>query len=159
VVSSLTVAGTGHRPEDAEDEGIVRIKARTKLRYPNKLGRAGTFICGMASGFDLWAGDEALDLGLEVIAARPWAGHEPRKADRELYDKIIAAASRVVNVHESEDYPGPWVYQKRNEWMVDNADVVMAYWSGKEKGGTWNCVEYTRKVKKPLTNIYHDPPF
>jgi uncharacterized phage-like protein YoqJ len=156
----VIIAGTGHRPEDIEeDEGVVRLKARTKLRYPNKLGKsATTFICGLSSGFDLWAGDEARLLGLELIAARPWAGHEPRKADRELYDTLIAYASRVVNVDESPDYPGVWVYQKRNEWMVDSADAVMAYWSGKEKGGTWNCVKYARG-KKPLTNIYHDPPF
>lgn len=156
----MIIAGTGHRPEDSEDESVVRTKARVKLQYPNKTGKvATTFICGMAAGFDLWAGDEALNLGLEVIAARPWAGHAPRKGDNALYERIIAAASRVVNVNESENYPGAWVYQKRNEWMVDNSDAVMAYWSGKEHGGTWNCVQYARKVKKPLANVYHDPPF
>ena len=154
------IAGTGHRPEDAEDEGIVRLKARVKLQYPNRLGKSPTtFICGMAAGFDLWAGDEARLLGLEIWAAKPWAGHKPRRGDEELYERIIAAASRVVNVNESEDYPGAWCYPQRNKWMVDNADAVMAYWSGVEKGGTYNCIEYARQVNKPIANIYHDPPF
>lgn len=157
----MIIAGTGHRPEDAEGEVIVRTKARTKLRYPNKLGKSVTvFICGLASGFDLWAGDEARLLGLEVWAAKPWAGHEPRREDAELYRRILAYASRVVNVDESKDYGGPWVYHKRNEWMVDNADAVMAYLNPeKNKGGTYACVQYARKVGRPVANIYCDPPF
>jgi uncharacterized phage-like protein YoqJ len=151
----MIVAGTGHRPEDCESEADVRIKSRVKLQYNDKIT---TFICGMAAGFDLWAADEARLLGLEVIAAKPWAGHKPRMEDAELYDRIVNYASRVVAVNESENYPGIWVYQKRNEWMVDNADAVMAYWSGKEHGGTWNCIKYARG-KKPIANIYFDPPF
>jgi len=152
----MIVAGTGHRPENAEDETIVRTKARVKLQYTEGVT---SFICGMAAGFDLWAGDEALNLGLEVIAARPWAGHTWRKSDRELYERVLAGASRVVNVVESEDYPGVYVYHARDKWMVDNADVVMAYWNGWEKGGTYGTVEYARKKKKPITNIYMSPPF
>ena len=155
MTKELIVAGTGHRPEDAEPESWVRTKARVKLQYTDGVS---TFICGMASGFDLWAADEARLLGLEVWAARPWAGHTPRRGDEELYQRILDYASRVVAVDEAEEYRGPWVYQKRNEWMVDNADVVMAYWSGVEKGGTYNCVKYARG-RKPLANIYYDPPF
>jgi uncharacterized phage-like protein YoqJ len=152
----VIVAGTGHRFEDSESEEIVRTKARVKLQYTEGVT---TFITGMAPGYDLWAGDEARLLGLELWCAKPWAGHTARKEDRELYDTLIAYASRVVNVDESKDYKGPWVYQRRNEWMVDNADVVMAYWSGVEKGGTYNCYQYAKKINKPITNIYNAPPF
>ena len=152
---SLIVAGTGHRPEDCEDEGIVRIKAQVKLRYSG----ATCFVCGMASGFDLWAADEARLLGIDIWAARPWAGHKPRRGDEELYDTILSASSRVINVSESETFPGNWAYTKRNEWMVDNADVVMAYWNGKESGGTYGCRNYAKKVGRPVANIYYDPPF
>lgn len=152
----MIIAGTGHRPEDCELEVEVRTKARVKLQYTKGVD---TFICGMAAGFDLWAADEARKLGLTVIAAKPWATHQPRKEDAELYKVIEAYASKIVVVTDVPTYPGPWVYQKRNEWMVDNADAVMAYWSGKETGGTWNCVKYARKVKKPIANIYYDPPF
>lgn len=155
MTKELIVAGTGHRPEDSEPESWVRTKARVKLQYTPGVT---TFICGMASGFDLWAGDEARLLGLDVWAAKPWAGHKPRRGDEELYERIIAHASRVVSVVDQEEFPGNWCYQTRNKWMVDNAGVVMAYWSGKEVGGTWNCVKYARG-KKPLANIYYDPPF
>ena len=152
----MIVCGTGHRPEDSEPESWVRTKVRVKLQNTPK---AETFITGMAAGFDLWAGSEALERGLGIVCAVPWQGHEPRKADVELYNELLAASERIVYVTDVQDYPGPWVYQKRNEWMVDNSDAVMAYWSGKETGGTWNCVKYARKKNAKIANIYHDPPF
>ena len=150
----MIIAATGHRSEKCEEESIVRCKLRTALRYSG----ADTFICGMANGVDLWAGHEALLLDIEVWAAKPWAGHAPRKADRELYATVIEGASRVINVVDEDKYPGPWVYQKRNEWMVDNATHILAYWDGVESGGTWNCIKYARG-KRPIRNIYHAAPF
>lgn len=154
----MIVAGTGHRPEASEPESWVRTKARVKLQYTEGIK---TFICGMAAGFDLWAADEARKLDIEVWAAKPWALHKPRKGDEELYKTIEEYASRVVVVSETlgGKYPGAWVYPKRNHWMVDNADVVMAYWSGTESGGTHECVEYARSKNKKIANIYYDPPF
>lgn len=112
-------------------------------------------ICGMANGCDLWSADEARLLGIEVWAAKPWAGHRPRKEDEELYARIIEYASRVVNIDESETYPGPWVYHKRNEWMVDNSTHVLAYLNPqKSKGGTYACVAYAHKTEKPVRNIW-----
>jgi len=111
-------------------------------------------ICGMANGVDLWAGNVALDLGLPVIAAKPWAGHGPRKSDVALYERIIKEAVEVVDVNLSETYIGPWLYQVRNEWMVDNATHVLAYYNGAPKGGTFNCLKYANKKKKPVRNVY-----
>jgi uncharacterized phage-like protein YoqJ len=147
---SIILAGTGHRPEDCESEMTVRSKISEALKdlCPQ------TVITGLAAGFDLWLGREALDLGIEVIAARPWKTHGPRIADRELYSRVLAGASRVVDVVDAESYPGPWVYHKRNEWMVDNATHLLAYWSGKTHGGTYNCVKYAMKQQIPMRNIY-----
>jgi uncharacterized phage-like protein YoqJ len=152
----MIICGTGHRPEDSEDEGIVRLKVRLKLEATPA---ATTFITGMAAGFDLWAGAQALEQGLTIVCAVPWVGHEPREGDEELYEKLLLAAHHTEYVTDVLDYPGPWVYHKRNEWMVDHADAVLAYWSGKEKGGTYACVQYARKKKAKIANIYHDPPF
>jgi uncharacterized phage-like protein YoqJ len=151
----MIVAFTGHRPEDCLSEGHARIVTNVKLRSkPIK-----TVITGMAAGYDLWAADEALTLGLDIICAVPWLGHEPRAVDKELYQKILDAAKDVVYVTNVEDYPGPWVYHKRNEWMVDHADVVMAYWNEeKTSGGTFACVQYAAD-KKPVANVWNDPPF
>lgn len=152
----MIVALTGHRSEDCEDERIVRQKFRTVFQYTPRIT---TVITGMANGVDLWAGDEAINLGLDVIAARPWTTHEARDEDVELYARIIEGASRVVAVDAAESYLGPWLYHKRNKWMVDNATHVLAYLNPLAKsGGTFECVKYARG-KKPIKNIYGAAPF
>lgn len=155
----MIVAGTGHRPEDSEDEDIVRTKARVALQYSN----AKVFITGMAAGFDLWAGDEARLLGMELWCAKPWATHEPRKGDENLYETLIDYADKIITVTNVDKYPGPWVYPVRNKWMVDNCTHLLAYWSGKEKGGTYDCVKYAKSLgeeDRPLIkNIFNAPPF
>lgn len=164
-MTGLIVAGTGHRPEDAEPETFVRVKVATKFRYTDK--KIDAFITGMAAGFDLWAADEAHEQGIDLIAAVPWKGHTPRKDDEELYAHILSVAKEVVYVHDSEGlsqaengYPGHWVYHKRNEYMVDRADLVLAYWNpNKEFGGTFQCYKYAKEQGKPIANIWWDPPF
>ena len=152
----MKIALTGHRSEDCRSEADVRTRVREALSTLPDGPREHVVICGMANGYDLWAGTEALRMGCEVWAAKPWAGHGPRVSDVELYAEVIAGASRVVNVDESEDYKGPWVYHKRNEWMVDNGTHLLAYWSGKEAGGTYACWKYAQKhyTQDRIHNIY-----
>jgi hypothetical protein len=146
----MKIALTGHRPEDCEDEEIVRDKVREALRAE----KATTVINGLAAGFDLWGAAEARDLGLEIWSARPWKGHGPREADEELYNSVIRSSTLIFNVHEARKYPGAWVYHLRNQWMVDHADLVIGYWSGKRSGGTYACLNYAEEVKKDWINIY-----
>lgn len=146
----MIIAITGHRPEDCRSEEDVRRRFRDSFE-PDK---TTAVICGMAAGVDLWAADEARLLGIEIWAARPWSTHGPRRGDEVLYGTIITEASKVVAVTSIDRYPGPWVYQKRNEWMVDHATDVWAYWSGKEYGGTFNCITYAKNKEVPIKNVY-----
>jgi uncharacterized phage-like protein YoqJ len=45
--------------------------------------------------------------------------------------------------------------QIRNEWMVDNAHIVLALWDG-SSGGTGNCIKYANRksVNKPIINLW-----
>lgn len=152
----MIVAGTGHRPKDIEEPwGIVQLKARVKLEK----AQPDLVITGMAEGFDLLMAAAAKELGLEVWTARPWTNHTAGKDWIDLYGEITDYAARTRVVVESETYPGHWCMHKRNEWMVDNATHVMAYWNGKETGGTVACIRYANKVGKPIANIFDDPPF
>jgi uncharacterized phage-like protein YoqJ len=152
----MIVAATGHRPKDIEEDlGVVELKARVKLQYT----KSERLICGMADGFDLLAAKAAIELGLPITAARPWSGHKVSPDWSEIYDEVLDYADKVVVVTEADKYPGHWVMHKRNQWMVDNADAVMAYWNGKESGGTYECRKYAKKVGKPVANIFYDPPF
>ena len=46
----------------------------------------------------------------------------------------------------------PYLMQKRNEYMVDQAHLVIAVWNG-STGGTKNCIEYAEKQKKQIYKI------
>lgn len=149
----MIIALTGHREEDCISEEHVRTQFRNCMSELGDGPDKPTIITGMANGFDLWAGTEAVRLGHPVWAARPWRTHQARRGDEGLYAEIVEAAERVVVVTEADEYPGPWVYLKRNEWMVDNAERVLAYWNGKQRGGTYACINYARKVQRPIRNI------
>ena len=149
------VAITGHRPEKIKNEAFVRGIIRQVLEQR----KVGCLIAGLAAGVDLWAAEDAIKLGIPVVSARPWTHHQPRKDDRRLYDYVLSNSWRIVDIvrtyRDEKDkkapmpYPGPHVYQMRNEWMVDNAHKVFAVWDGTE-GGTANCYNYALEKKKRI---------
>lgn len=145
----MNVSITGHRPEKIQNPLLVQ--KRLQEAYEDL--RAYRVIQGMAAGVDLWSAREAFLANIPFICAVPWRGHAPRKIDSVAYAMALKNAEEVHYVNDAEDYPGPWVYQQRNEWMVDRADTVIAVWDGGEKGGTWNCVRYARKKGVPIYRI------
>lgn len=145
----MRIAVTGHRPEKCASEDEVRARYRSAFERL----RPRIVVVGMASGVDLWAGAEAVLQGIELWCARPWAGHKARKADAGLYNALLDAAVRVEDVHPSQTYLGPWLYQRRNEWMVDRADMVLAYWDG-SASGTRNCIDYAEDKNIKVENLY-----
>jgi uncharacterized phage-like protein YoqJ len=145
----MIYAGTGHRIEKIPS--IFALRTVLYQWFVNVSPDA--FVCGLANGFDLIAGDLALDLSIPVIGALPWTTQKPRKADREVFARILRYAEEVYPVTEAESYPGKWVYQRRNEWMVDEADAVVTFWDG-TAGGTKNCLDYAGYKEKPIENLY-----
>ena len=87
-----------------------------------------------------------------------------RQKDKDRYNEMKEIADEVVyvdtlekykisNIREEEYHPAKM--QKRNEYMVDNSDIVIAVWNGDKKGGTWNCIKYAQKLGKEI--IYINP--
>lgn len=144
----LTAAISGHRPEKIDD----MLWVKNKLRETFELNCVSYVIQGMAAGVDLAAAKVAYKMGLNYECAIPWQGHAPRVADKHDYDMAKKFADKITYVDPAEDYPGPWVYQKRNEYMVDNAGLLIAVWDG-SPGGTRNCVVYAQKKNMPIFRI------
>lgn len=143
------VAITGHRPEQLVDEKwvaealqLVFSKLQPELVYQ-----------GMAAGADLLSAEVAHKMGLPYVACKPWSTHTPRNEDIDLYAQVLAHAERVDVVTVSDTYAGPWIYHKRNEYMVNHADIVVAVWSGSTNGGTAACVRYAKKKNKTIVQI------
>lgn len=155
----MKIAVTGHRPDKLggytaqEQHKVIRRHMRDRLQFiaslSSKMEPDITLISGCALGIDQFWMEVGLHMGLKVIAAVPFLGYDSRwpNTSREEYRKLLDKCSEVLYISE----PGydPAKLQIRNEWMVDNCDLLVAYWDG-SKGGTKNCYDYAIKVGKPI---------
>lgn len=150
----MKIAATGHRPnklggytQEAFDK-LVEIATEYLLESkPDKV------ISGMALGWDQAVAQAAKDCGIPYIAAVPFHGQEKRWPwnSQEYFKYLLQFAEEVVFV--SDGAYQHWMMQKRNEWMVDNCDILLAMYDG-TKGGTANCINYAQKQGKSIVNLY-----
>lgn len=162
-----TCAFTGYRPEKlpfGDDETSPQCRSLKQRLYCEilQLAQKGvcTFITGMARGVDTWAAEIVLELrdafpdrGIELWAAIPYSRQASAwsEADRQRRQRILARADKVE--HISIDY-SRGVLQKRNRWMVDHADCLLAVYDGKP-GGTKYTIDYA--CKKGVQIILIEP--
>lgn len=151
----MKIAFTGHRPDKLggyKDDNPIKKLVVDKIVELLKKYQPEEVIVGMAVGVDQWAAEACLKLGIPFVAAIPFAGQESRwpKASQDRYRFLLSKAKETVTVC-SGGYAA-WKMQTRNEWMVDDADLVIAVWDG-SSGGTANCVSYANKTETPIDRI------
>lgn len=150
----MIVAATGHRPAKlggysraAQDRSYCLARAWIEQHRP------AAVISGMAQGWDTAIADAAIDTWTPLICAIPFDGQHrawPEPAQRR-YSEILLQAAEIVVVS-----PGGYsaaAMQRRNEWMVDRADGMLALWDG-SSGGTGNCLRYAWAIGKPVVNLW-----
>lgn len=157
----MIIAVTGHRPQklwgfNMNDERYLRMAESIKqYLIDNNCTEA---IQGMALGVDQIFAQAVLDLkdsgyDIRLVGAIPFEGQESRwRIESQTQFNILRKRCDDICV-VGDNYPElsiPALMQKRNEWMVDRADSILAIWNG-ERSGTGNCVKYARKKKKPVT--------
>ena len=155
----MIVAFTAHRPDKLGGYNLPNPTYLHVCREIDKILRQlkpEKVISGMALGGDQWAANIAFKLKIPVLAAVPFDGQEKKwpEKSQSIYRKLLSKASEIVVISP----PGFTVgkMQRRNKWMVDQCDILIAIWDG-SAGGTKNCVEYARTVKKPEEIIFIDP--
>jgi uncharacterized phage-like protein YoqJ len=154
VGAGLVVAGTGHRPDKLGGySSAVDAKLRGVARAALEQLEVRGVISGMALGWDMALAEAALELGLSFVAAVPFAGQESRwpRASQERHRALLERAT-AVRVVCADGYAA-WKMQRRNEWMVERADVILALWNG-SSGGTANCVAYAEGRGSRIVNVW-----
>ena len=151
---SLVAAFTGHRTY--KRSGDDRLRATIEQLYDEGVR---LFRVGMAEGFDLAAGDILLtireehpSLRIEAIVPYPQFAERFNICDRQLYKAIISKAD-IVRYADEEYHYG--VYHKRNDMLVEGADVVVAWWNGRPSG-TEYTIGQARRIGCRIINIYFD---
>jgi uncharacterized phage-like protein YoqJ len=157
VVSTLILAGTGHRPDKLNKEydlkGPLTKAIAAEVYKLFEVLEPSEVISGMAIGFDMILAVCAIRAGIPLTAAIPFAGQELKwpEPSQVLYRRILEEKS-VSPIIVCEGPYAAWKMQRRNEFMVDRADEIIACWDGTD-GGTGNCVKYAMSKKKKINRI------
>jgi uncharacterized phage-like protein YoqJ len=152
----MKIGITGHRPHKLFGYNIFDSKydnIKQNIREQLLSLKPNMAYTGMALGIDQIFALEAIQLNIPLIAAIPCDDQEKlwNQESKVLYNQILEKCKESVIVS-----PGPyqhWKMQKRNEYIVDNCDVLLVVYDLNESGGTAKCIEYARKVNKQIIII------
>jgi len=163
----ISCAFTGHRPArfafgfNESDERCIKLNALLREQIEALIVKGVTwFYTGMALGVDQWAADIVLELKqthpkLKLIAVRPcetqadnWtvAQHERHFATLALCDDVFTIQPRYSQ----------GVMHKRNRFLVDHAECLVAVYDGGADGGTAYTVRYAKEQERSITVIHPD---
>lgn len=156
----MIAAVTGHRPNKL---GGYRTPNPTFNSVMEGLDRAllelqpERVIVGMAQGVDQWMAELCIYNGIPFVAAIPFPDFDSRWPEhgRVKYRQLLSRAADIVMVCDG-DYEA-WKMQRRNEWMVDNCQVLIAVFDG-TYGGTANCVRYAEERQCRIHRVRYQQP-
>lgn len=157
---------TGHRPKgfpfSREDEKSSLAYSEYLMRLYDEIEqligeRYSDFVTGMAEGADIDFAKAVLhyrtqETGITLEAALPCP--LPSLKSRTIYGEERNSILRMCDqIKIVSPYYHRGCMQKRNRYMVDKSDIVLAIWNGTHCGGTWNTIEYARSKGKPIRYI------
>lgn len=149
-IGKKAVAVTGHRiVKDLDKKNLKNIFRELIEKEYN------VFYVGMALGFDIICFKTLLELkgqyNIKIIACIPCENQDSlwsEKQKKEYRNLLNFADEKVVL---SKEYTSSCM-QKRNEYMVDNSDVLVAYLK-RNSGGTYNTVKYAVEKQKEIIYV------
>lgn len=150
-----TCAFTGYRPSkmpwgyDETDARCVEFRFRLREALEYLIGQGYTdFLSGGALGFDQMAAEIVLSLRekypwVRLIMVIPFDGQADKwsREQRGRWLEIIEASDRVIRISHEYD---KGVFFKRNHYLVENADLLLAAFDG-QPGGTAGTVAYAKR--------------
>lgn len=157
-------AFTGHRPQslpfgfNEADERCIALKQKLRDEIIRQIEENGVthFITGMAIGVDMFAAEIVLGLksaynGITLECAFP-CETQAEKWSEALRDRYFDIASKCDKETLLQQLYTPDCMHKRNRYMVDQADYIIAVWNGKPSG-TGKTVQYAQQQGKPVRVI------
>jgi len=149
--NEIRIAITGHRDIDKRTVSAAKWwVSQIARKYPQ-----ATIITGGALGTDMLVATLAIKAGLRSKVYLPF--------EFETHTARWNSASKanlrwVLDRSEVRVVGGNWysvkLYYRRNERMVDDADLVIAFWDGREEGGTMGCIKYAKHKHKLVFDAF-----
>jgi uncharacterized phage-like protein YoqJ len=155
--SAISLAGSGHRPEDIARGARTLEEVRSQIYafYVDLLRwlRPREVISGLARGFDLWLAWAAIETDTKLIGAAPYpsqANGPDWNAEEVAEWRALTAACAEMHMVSLRywEKDGDNALHARNRWMVDRGTHLTSFWQG-TRGGTANANDYAVKTGKP----------
>lgn len=150
-----TASFSGHRRYGGEADAA--LAAVVEELYT---GGYRVFLSGMAMGFDLAAAEAVLVFrethpDVRLVCVVPFEGQERRypSPQRERYFRVRAAADDTVVVCAGYR---PDCYARRNDYLVDRASVLVAWFDG-SAGGTRYTFRRAMRRGLRIENLRQEP--
>lgn len=154
---TVSAAFTGHRFYDFSQREFIQERLTSAISEAYDHG-IRNFISGFALGIDLMAAQLVQSLkcnlpGISLTAAIPFEGQAERYNiyDKRVYGRLLELADKVIVL---SDCYYPRCFLDRDEFMVENVSYLIAYYDGREKGGTYYTVKKARARGIPIINVY-----
>ena len=149
-----TCCVTGHRDIPAERLDAIRELLRREILAAVADGYTH-FISGFATGADLLFAEIAAELKeiypLTLEAAIPYPGR--MKTPDKTFQRLIRCCD-TVKIHSNGYFKG--CYMRRNRYMVNQSQRVIAVYDGRPAGGTAATVRYAGKKDVRVVWEYRD---
>lgn len=160
-LNNLTVCFTGHRPQNLpfgfneEDPRCIRMRRMLARKTEELILSQGAthFISGMAIGVDIICAEIVLELRekyshITLECAVPCKSQPCKWSDsmKERYYSILERSNKVTFVQDS--YTSDCMH-KRNRYMIEHTDVVIAVWNG-NPSGTGYTVNYAKEKGRKI---------
>ena len=154
---------TGHRPSrfpfprTEENSDFIRYLSELNKTIEQLINYGfDHFISGMADGADLdfahcILGFQQRGHKITLEGALPYPIKDIEYQTADIRKKLIGRCDSVTVV---SDHYFRGCMHKRNRYMVDKAELVLAIWNRESKGGTWSTIEYATARKKEIRYIY-----
>ena len=156
-----TCAFTGHRPQNLpfrfneSDKRCIALKKQLRKLIVQLIEQHNVtyFISGMAIGVDMYAAEIVLDLKakyphITLESAIP-CETQAAKWSESLRDRYFKIAEQCDTETMLQTQYTPDCMQKRNRYMVDQSDVLLAVWDG-TPSGTGSTVQYARSQGRTI---------
>lgn len=149
-----TCCVTGHRnlPQNEINKLKTALRREIDLAIADGYTR---FMSGFSDGVDQYFSETVLERKkarpeLELVAVIAYQKRLDRLKEKGKTYELLKTCADVV-VMQEEYHPS--VYSKRNRYMVEHSDRVIAVYDGREKGGTVRAIRFAHQMRKELREI------
>ena len=149
----MRISFVGHAQISWQEK--IKEAVKEQLRANAKRGTAVTCYLGGRGDFDAICArackelkEESLEI--EAVYVTPYLGISEQARIREMQSCGLCDSSLYPPI---EGTPPKFAISKRNEWMVSNADLIIAY-VAHDYGGAYQALQTARRRGKRIINLF-----